>query len=77
MLITRKVLVNSMPLTFFIAGITDLYNYFAYYHIGALISSIVMFLLALGIPPTLFFLRRNNPRFTQWLHADMLHSNDQ
>lgn len=76
MLITRKVLVNSMPLSFFVAGITDLYNYFTYDQIGALISSIVMFLFALGILPTLFFLRRNNPRFTQWLHADMLHPND-
>jgi hypothetical protein len=77
MLITRKIIVILMPVTFFIVGIMEFSDYFLYYRINTLISSVVLFLSGLGFALTLFFLRKNNPRFTQWLHADMLHPNDQ
>ena len=74
MLITRKILVILILLGFFIGGIMDLSNYFIYYHIGALISSIVTIFIGLGIVLTLFLHRRNNPRFSQWLHASYVAS---
>ena len=77
MLITRRIFVIAMLLIYFIGGIMELSNYFIYYQISTLISSIALFLIGLGSALTLFLLRRSNPRFSQLFHADKLHPNDQ
>jgi predicted RND superfamily exporter protein len=77
MRITGKIFVIVMLSIYFIGGIMELSNYFIYYQISTLTSSMVLLLMALGSALTLFLLQRKHPRFSRWLHADMLHPNNQ